>query len=149
MNDHLDSFLAREKYTLATIRSRIAAFTIDEFLLSFILIIILWTPIMNATSVEAMIDVVNTFILEYMMIKIFYQTFFTMQYGATLGKIAMKIRVIEIQTSSNPHFLSAFNRSVFRIVSEVLFYLGFLWGMFDPYRRTWHDLSAKTLVINA
>lgn len=149
MNDYLDSFLAREKYTLATIRSRVAAFTIDELLLSVLLTIILWDSISMAKTVEEMIAVVNTFILEYMVIKIFYQTFFTMQYGATLGKIAMKIRVIEIRTSSNPHFLSAFNRSVFRIVSEALFYLGFLWGVFDPHRRTWHDLSAKTLVIDA
>ena len=90
----------------------------------------------------------NSFLLEYMAIKIVYQTFFTMQYGATIGKIIMKIRVIEIATLSNPSFLSAFNRSVFRIISEILFYLGFIWAMLDPYRRSWHDRTGRTLVVN-
>lgn len=148
MNNDIETLISREKLHLASIRSRTAAFGIDELLLSMILIIILWDSINSATSVEAMIEVINTFILEYMAIKIAYQTFFTMQYGATIGKIVMKIRVIEIRTLSNPGFLSAFNRSVFRIVSEALFYLGFLWALFDPYRRSWHDLSAKTLVID-
>jgi uncharacterized RDD family membrane protein YckC len=149
MNNEIESLLLREKLELSSIRARAAAFGIDEMLLSIILLVILWDAISAASDIESMIIVVNTFILEYMMIKIAYQTFFAMQYGATLGKIVMKIRIVEIRTLSNPGFLSAFNRSVFRIVSEVLFYLGFLWALFDPARRSWHDLSAKTLVINA
>ena len=149
MNNDIEALLIRENLQLASVRSRAAALGIDELLLSLILLIILWDSISVATSVEETILVVNTFILEYMVIKILYQTFFTMQYGATLGKIVMKIRIIEIKTLSNPSFFSAFNRSVFRIVSELLFYLGFGWAFFDPYRRTWHDLSARTLVVNA
>lgn len=149
MNNDIENLLSRENLQLASVRARAAAFGIDEVLLSVILLSILWDSMSAATSVEAMILVVNTFILEYMAIKILYQTFFTMQYGATLGKIVMKIRIIEMKTLSNPSFLSAFNRSIFRIVSETLFYLGFAWAFFDPYRRSWHDLSARTLVVNA
>lgn len=148
MDEKLDSLLEREHLTLASIRQRTAAFGIDEVLLSIILIIILSGPISKATTLEAMIAVTNSFLLEYMAIKIVYQTFFTMQYGATIGKIIMKIRVIEIATLSNPSFLSAFNRSVFRIISEILFYLGFIWAMLDPYRRSWHDRTGRTLVVN-
>ena len=83
------------------------------------------------------------------MMKIVYQTFFVMQYGATLGKLAVKIKVIEIATLTNPNILSSLNRAIFRIVSEMLFYLGFLWGMMDPARQTWHDKTAKTLVVDA
>ncbi len=148
MNNEIETLISREKLQLASIRSRVAAFGIDEVLLSMILFAILWDSISKAATIEDMILIINTFILEYMAIKILYQTFFTMQYGATLGKIVMKIRVVEIKTLSNPGFLSAFNRSVFRVVSEILFYLGFAWAFFDPYRRSWHDLSARTLVIN-
>ncbi len=149
MNNDIETLLMRENLQLATVRSRAAAFGIDELLLSVILFAILWDSISTAASVEDIILVINTFILEYMAIKVLYQTFFTMQYGATLGKIVMKIRIIETKTLSNPGFLSAFNRAVFRIVSEMLFYLGFAWAFFDPYRRSWHDLSARTLVVNA
>lgn len=149
MNHNIDGLLDREGLKLSSVQARAAAFGIDEVLLSLLLLIILWDPISSAVTTEAMIGVINTFVLEYMAIKILYQTFFTMQYGATLGKIMMKIRVIEIKTLSNPSFLSAFNRSVFRVLSELILYFGFLWGILDPYKRTWHDLTARTLVVNA
>jgi len=65
--------------------------------------------------------------------KIIYQAFFVMQYGASLGKIAMKIRVIEIKTLDNPNVISSLNRAIFRVISEMLFYLGFLWGMIELF----------------
>ncbi len=149
MDERIDSLLQREHLELSSIRQRAAAFGIDELLLSVIMMIILWDAMAKAQTLESMISISNSFLLEYMAIKIIYQTFFTMQYGASLGKIIMKIRVIELTTLSNPSFLSAFNRSVFRVVSEILFYLGFVWAMLDPYRRSWHDRTGRTLVINA
>ena len=124
------------------------AFFIDEMLLSFILILSLWDSFASAQTIEELIGVTNSFVLEYMAMKILYQAFFVMQYGATLGKLAMKIRVIEIHTLDNPNVLVALNRAIFRIISEILFYLGFLWAMFDPSRQAWHDKTAKTLVVN-
>lgn len=149
MDEQLDTLLERERLELASIRQRAAAFGIDELLLSVLMIVILWDAMAKAETLEAMIAVTNSFLLEYMAIKIVYQTFFTMQYGATIGKIVMKIRIVELSTLSNPSFLSAFNRSVFRVVSEIFFYLGFVWAMLDPYRRGWHDRTARTLVIDA
>ncbi len=149
MDEQLDTLLKREELELASFRQRAAAFGIDELLLSVLMIVILWESIAGAETMEQMIMLTNSFLLEFMAIKIVYHTFFTMQYGASLGKIVMKIRVVEISTLSNPGFLSAFNRSVFRVVSEVLFYLGFVWAMLDPYRRGWHDRTARTLVIHA
>lgn len=149
MDERIDTLLQREHLDLASIRVRAAAFGIDEILLSTLMIIILWDAIVQAQTLEAMISVTNSFLLEYMMIKIVYHTFFTMQYGASIGKIVMKIRVIELSTLANPGLLSAFNRSVFRVVSEILFYMGFVWAMLDPYRRSWHDRTARTLVVHA
>ncbi|HZF69826.1 RDD family protein [Sulfuricurvum sp.] len=149
MDEQLDTLIQREHLELASIRQRAAAFGIDEVLLSVLLMIILWDTMSKVQTLEAMISVTNSFLLEYMSIKIIYQTFFTMQYGGSIGKIIMKIRVIEIATLSNPGFLSSFNRSVFRVISEALFYLGFVWAILDPYRRSWHDRTARTLVINA
>ena len=83
-----------------------------------------------------------------MVIKIGYQAFFTMQYGASLGKLLMKIRVIDIKTLDNPNVLVSLNRAIFRVVSEMFFYLGFLWGMLDKSKQTWHDRTAKTMVVN-
>lgn len=149
MAEQLDTLLEREEIKLASLRQRAAAFGIDELLLSVLMMVILWDTMAKAETLEAMILVTNSFLLEFMAIKIAYHTFFTMQYGASLGKIVMNIRVIELSTLSNPGFLCAFNRSVFRVVSEILFYLGFVWALLDPYRRSWHDRTARTLVVDA
>ena len=149
MNEDIENILYREDLTLADVKKRAVAFFIDEMLLSFLLVFALWDSFSAAKSVEEIINLTNSFVLEYMSMKIIYQAFFVMQYGATLGKIAMKIRVIEIRTLDNPSVLSSLNRSIFRIISEMFFYLGFIWGVFDPLRQTWHDKTAKTLVVNA
>ena len=149
MNEEIQDILHRESITLASIKKRSMAFFIDEMLLSFLLIIALWDSFASAQTMEEIILVTNTFVLEYMAMKIFYQAFFTMQYGASLGKMAMKIRIIELKTLDNPNVLSALNRAIFRVVSEMVFYLGFLWGIVNQTRQAWHDVTAKTLVVNA
>ncbi len=135
--------------TLAPVKKRGMAFFIDEILLSFLLIIAIGDSFFEAQNVEEMIILTNMFVLEYMAMKVVYQAFFVMQYGATIGKIVMKIRVIEISTMQKPNVIVALNRAVIRVVSEMMFYLGFVWGVMDPARQTWHDKSAKTLVVNA
>jgi len=149
LNEEIEELLHREELNLASIQKRSMAFFIDEMLLSFLLIFALWDSFISATTVEEMIQVTNNFVLEYMFVKIVYQAFFTMQYGATIGKILMKIRVIEIQTLSNPNVVVSLNRGIFRVISEMMFYLGFIWGMMDPARQAWHDKTAKTLVVDA
>lgn len=125
------------------------AFFIDEMLLSFLLVIALWDSFAQAVTMEQMINITNTFVLEYMLIKIIYQAFFVMQYGASIGKIVMKIRVIDINTIQTPNVVVSLNRAIFRVISELLMYLGFLWGLLNPERQTWHDKTAKTLVVDA
>jgi len=149
LNEEIENILHREDLSLADIKKRAVAFMIDEMLLSLLLVIAMSNSFSNAKNIEEIIALTNSVMLEYLLIKIIYQTFFVMQYGASIGKIAMKIRVIEIRTLQNPSFGCALNRAIFRIISEMMFYLGFLWGVMDPSRQTWHDKTAKTLVINA
>ena len=149
MNEEIETLLHREDLTLAETKKRALAFFIDEMLLSLLLIFALWDSFSSAQTTEEVINLTNSFVLEYMMMKIIYQAFFVMQYSATLGKLVVKIRVIDIKTVDNPNVLVSLNRAIFRVISEMLFYFGFLWGMMNPNRQTWHDLTAKTLVVNA
>jgi len=148
VNEEIQDRLHREGMSLAPIKKRGMAFFIDEMLLSLLLILALGNSFFEAKTVEEMIILTNTFVLEYMAMKFFYQAFFVMQYGATLGKLFMKIRVVEVKTLQKPNVIVALNRSVVRVIGEMLFYLGFVWGLMDPARQTWHDKSAKTLVVN-
>lgn len=148
MNEDIENILHREGITLADKGKRATAFFIDEILLSLLLLIALWESFAQTTTTEEVIMLTNSVVLEYMALKIIYQAFFVMQYGASIGKIIMKIRVIEVQTLQKPNVLIALNRAIFRVVSEMFFYLGFIWGMMNPSRQTWHDKTAKTLVVN-
>jgi len=148
MNTEIQNIIDKEKVNLSSINKRANAFFIDEMLLSFLLVISLWDSFSNVSTLEEVVILTNKFILEYMFIKIIYQAFFVMKYGASLGKIVMKIRVIEIRTLQNPSVVSSLNRAIFRIISESFFYLGFLWGFFDKFKQTLHDKTAKTIVID-
>ncbi|WP_324172270.1 RDD family protein [Sulfurimonas sp.] len=149
MNEEIENNLHREGIVLAQNKKRAMAFFVDEMLLSFLLVIALWDSFENAQTVEELINITNTFVLEYMLMKIVYQAFFIMQYGASLGKILMKIRVIEVNTMQTPNVIVSLNRSIFRVISEMILYLGFLWGLLNPERQTWHDITARTLVVDA
>ncbi len=148
MNEEIENALHREGMQLASIKKRSMAFFIDEMLLSLLLMIALWDKLNQSMTLEETILLTNTFVFEYMMMKVIYQAFFVMHYGASIGKLAMKIKVIEIRTLEYPNVLSSLNRAIFRVISELIFYLGFLWGVFDPARQTWHDKTAKTIVVD-
>ncbi|EDZ61760.1 RDD protein [Sulfurimonas gotlandica GD1] len=148
MNEEIENILHREGIILASNKKRAMAFFIDEMLLSFLLVIALWDSFAQAVTMEQMINITNTFVLEYMLMKIIYQAFFVMQYGASIGKIVMRIRVIELRTIQTPSVIVSLNRAIFRVISELILYLGFLWGLLNPERQTWHDKTARTIVVD-
>jgi uncharacterized RDD family membrane protein YckC len=143
----IEDLLHRENLSLASTSKRATAFFLDELLLSLLLIVSFWESFNNAATIQEVILISQQLTIEYILLKIIYQAFFVYKYGATLGKMAMRIRVISVATLENPTVTSSLNRAFVRIFSEMFFYLGFLWGMMEPFKRTWHDLSAKTLVI--
>lgn len=148
-NEELIEKFESENITLASIQKRALAYLIDEVLVSLLFIFIYLDSIPQGTSTEETIDFINSLVAYVMVLKIVYQTFFVWMYGATLGRIAMKIKVISMSDIENPSFLFALSRASFRIISESLFYLGFVWAMLNPKRETWHDKVANTLVVNA
>ncbi len=148
MNDEVEHRLGSAGLELASMQKRAFAFFIDELILSFLFLIIIYEQVMSISDPDAIVALINSFTFEYLLIKIVYQTFFVYQYSATLGKIFMKIQVVDAETMEKPIFGSALNRGVFRIISEMIFYLGFIWAFYSKNRQGWHDKTARTLVVN-
>jgi len=148
-NEELIEKFESENITLASIQKRGLAYMIDEILVSMLFIFIYLDQIPQEATTEQMIAIINSLVMYVMVLKVVYQTFFVWMYGATLGRIAMKIKVISISDLEKPTLLFALSRASFRILSESLFYLGFVWAMLNPKRETWHDKVARTLVVNA
>ena len=149
IHDELLEKIEREQLTLASWQKRAGAHFIDDVLVSVLIIFILIDKIpANATTQEITL-ILNHFILYIIVLKVAYQLFFTWLYGATLGKIAMKIKIISLYDADKPVFAQALHRAVFRAIGEAVFYIGFLWAFQNPQRATWHDKIANTLVVNA
>ena len=139
----------RENITLASFPKRFFAYIVDEVLVSFLFVMIYIGSIKESQNIEETIKMINGLVFYIMILKVIYQTFFVWVYGATLGKIFMKIKVISINDLENPPLIYALNRSVVRIISESIFYLGFVWAFMNPKRESWHDKAGHTLVVDA
>jgi len=135
---------------LASMRSRAFAYVIDDLLVTIIIMAIFWDNIVSVShDMDAMMYLMKTdLVMPLIILKVIYQTFFVWYYGATVGKIVAKIRVIDANHWGRVSIFSAFLRAVGRIFSEMFFYIGFLIGFFNEGRKTFHDITGRTLVVN-
>ncbi|NWF67361.1 MAG: RDD family protein [Campylobacterales bacterium] len=149
MNKDLELELNTQGFELSSTNKRALAYLIDDVLISILVLAIFWEYIQDVSDFEQIILTINRVFFEIVTIKILYHTFFIWKYGATLGKMFAKIKVIQVSDFNSPSFGIAFNRAIFRVISEMLFYIGFFIAFFDKFRQSLHDKSAKTLVVNA
>ena len=136
---------------------RIWSFVIDDMVVNFFLMIIFSSQITalmsGVTEVnEASIVMVNQFILDNIIIvfaiKVLYHTLLIWQSGMTLGKYIMKIKAVDMFTGERLSFLQAVWRASVRLISEIFFYIGFLFAFFTPLHQTLHDKLSNCVVID-
>jgi uncharacterized RDD family membrane protein YckC len=135
---------------LASMKSRIKAFIIDDLSITLVVFLLLWDKI-SATNGELLniMIVMNEAFLQIIVLKFLYQTFFIWYYGATIGKFVAKIKVIDFDHFGKVSLVNSAVRSFGRIISESLFYIGFLIAYYTESRQTFHDKFGKTLVVDA
>jgi uncharacterized RDD family membrane protein YckC len=68
------------------------------------------------------------------------------KYGATLGKLALGLRVVD-DTGTYPSFARASGRYYATILSACLCLVGYIWAGFHRQKRALHDLIAGTYVV--
>jgi uncharacterized RDD family membrane protein YckC len=67
--------------------------------------------------------------------------------GATPGKLAMNIRIVDAKTGELPCTGRLVVRLACYFVSAAVLYLGFFWIAIDRRKQGWHDKIAGTVVI--
>jgi len=89
----------------------------------------------------------------YFFIFILYMVLMVWKFGATLGKMALGIKIVN-RNMKDVSFLTAFIREflvkilLYMVMSFFfIFLLGYLWAIWDKRKQTWHDKIAKTFVI--
>jgi uncharacterized RDD family membrane protein YckC len=67
--------------------------------------------------------------------------------GQTVGKMALSIRVIDFQTGGPIGYGRGFVRQLVKIVSGLVFGLGYLWMLWDKEKQTWQDKAVGSVVV--
>lgn len=139
---------------------RLPAFLIDTIFLQFLTEIII-SPLkltldINETTFASIEDIIQNFdyfkiyiffsILIYVLVSGFYFTFFYGSTGQSIGKKIMGIKVVPSKGGTMT-YKKAFIRYAGYIISEIPFFMGFLWIAFDRDKQGWHDRIAGTYVV--
>ena len=77
---------------------------------------------------------------------VMYEVYFLGKYGATPGKMSLKLKVI-VADGRNISYLRAFSRFLAGILSTLLMFIGYLIVVFDFEKRALHDRICNTRVI--
>jgi uncharacterized RDD family membrane protein YckC len=67
--------------------------------------------------------------------------------GQTIGGMAANVRVVDADTGALIGIPRAIVRNIARILSGLVFGLGYLWMLWDARKQTWHDKIASTVVV--
>ena len=66
--------------------------------------------------------------------------------GMTLGMRAWRV-VLQNDEGSSPGWGRSLLRFGVSLVSAACFGLGFIWSLFEPQKRTWHDMASGTRLL--
>jgi len=131
----------------ASLTKRIIAMSIDDLLLSFLIVLAFYPSLASAKTYEELVLVTDKLFVYILIIYTLYHWIFVALYGKTIGKMAMKIKVVDIQTLDKPSFSRALIRSIVRNFDEMFFYLGMAYAFVDPLNRAIHDIVGKAVVV--
>lgn len=146
---NIDDILDREGLILAPNNKRMLAFIIDSILISLVVFLAFLQQITSIGEDSIAIRDMATNMVSYIaLITIIYHTIFTNVYGASIGKIFCKIKIVKVNTLDKPNFIDSLIRSILRVVGEWLLYIPLLFIFADKYRRALHDMIVKTIVID-
>jgi uncharacterized RDD family membrane protein YckC len=89
--------------------------------------------------------------IAYLLYLVANYTYFTVLEGGpsgqTVGKRALRIRVIDFRAGGPIGYGRGFLRNIAKLLSGFVFGLGYLWMLWDSEKQTWHDKLATTVVV--
>ena len=86
----------------------------------------------------------------FILVELVYFTWFhATSAGQSIGNRILGIRVLDEHTGRSLPYARAFVRALMSTLSALVFFLGYLWMLWEPRKRTWHDMVAESLVVKA
>ena len=122
---------------------RFAAFIIDAIVISVVIVVLDALGVIDIGEPSATDQVLEA------VISFGYYILLTAAFGATLGKMALGMRVVD-ESGQRAGFLRVLVReTIGKIVSAIVLFLGYIWILFDDKRQGWHDKIGGTFVVKA
>jgi uncharacterized RDD family membrane protein YckC len=143
----------------ARIGSRFAAVFVDGIMIGIVCVILLWPLYAAIFSTFSHITPghpptlpkfsVGFRLYQYTVsygLPAAYEIFFIGAYGATLGKMLMKVKVV-MPDGGRVSYARATGRHFAKILSGIILYIGYLMAFWDDEKRALHDRICATRVI--
>jgi uncharacterized RDD family membrane protein YckC len=84
----------------------------------------------------------------FVLVGLVYFTYFhATSAGQSIGNKIMGIRVLDATTGRSLPYVRAFARALMSSLSALAIFIGYLWMLWEPRKRTWHDIVADSLVV--
>ena len=122
---------------------RFAAFVIDVVVVSGIIVVLGAIGVINLgepSSTDQLLEAVISF---------GYYIVLTAAFGATLGKMALGMKVVDEGGQKAGFFKVLIRETIGKVVSALILFLGYVWILFDGKRQGWHDKIGGTFVVKA
>lgn len=150
MNEKIQNLLARENLRLVPLDRRVLAWLIDTCLLVCLLLGIHF-GLFDKNLYRMDYISLRAFLLDCLwqmwIFKVVYDSILLYCYGASVGKIICKIRVVTIGLVDKPSFLESLIRAVIKTTGEALMCITYIFAFGDSFAQTLHDRYVKTLVL--
>jgi uncharacterized RDD family membrane protein YckC len=142
--------------------TRLVAFLLDVMVL-IIALAMLSTFVSSTLNLFGLTDTVNNFLLSggtLATILVLFIAFFNILMlsvyfifswnwvGATLGDLLLGVQVVNAE-GGRVSFIRSTLRLIGGYISALVFFLGFIWALFDRRRQGWHDKFGATVVLYA
>jgi uncharacterized RDD family membrane protein YckC len=86
----------------------------------------------------------------FILVELAYFTYFhATSAGQSIGNKILGIRVLDADTGRSLPYARAFVRALVSNLSALPCFLGFFWMLWEPRKRTWHDMVANSLVVRS
>jgi uncharacterized RDD family membrane protein YckC len=86
----------------------------------------------------------------FVLVALAYFTYFhATSAGQSIGNKILGIRVLDAGTGRPLPYARAFVRALVSDLSALALFLGYFWMLWEPRKRTWHDIVADSLVVKA
>lgn len=147
-HDTPDANTTRRSGKPAHLGFRLAAFVYDLFPLIALAMLTsaIWLLLLGGQPVTPGSALAHLQLITILIVCAAYFALSVRYGGQTIGMRAWRLRVVD-EHGEQPDWPTTLKRTGIGFVSLLICGLGFVWSLFEPKRRTWHDLAAKTLLL--